>query len=294
MGIVSLKYDVSFKYLMLNETVRRYFISDVLGLPSGEIRCVRLGHTFLWRRLRRHKAGILDILVELNDDSKINIELQIRKFSHWDKRSLFYLSKMFTEDLLAGEKYQKLKRCICINILDFNLDDLPEYHKIYRLRDKAGNEFSDLFEIHILELRKPLGRSGDIDNWIKLINAQREEELDMIRTKNPGIQEAILELRHMNLRRELRALYEAHQKEVRDQYAREDYVREEGISQGKAEGIAQGKAEGILAILGTKGLVPDQVRQVIQEQGNVAVLDQWLLLAAGARNVEMFREQAGI
>ncbi|MDE7354534.1 MAG: Rpn family recombination-promoting nuclease/putative transposase [Acetatifactor sp.] len=138
MDVVSLKYDFSFKHLMLNEKVRKYFISDVLGIPVEEIRSVRLSNPFLWKRYRKQKQGILDILVELNDDSKVNIELQIKMLAHWDRRSLFYLSKMYTENLLAGEKYQKLKRCICISIFDFRVNDSPEYHQIYRLRNKEG------------------------------------------------------------------------------------------------------------------------------------------------------------
>ena len=99
--IISLKYDFSFKYLFLNEAVRRHFISDVLRIPLEEIR---------------------------------------------DKRSLFYLSKLFTEDLLSGQKYQKLKRCICISVLGFNLDERLEHHKVYRLRDETGHEFSDMLD----------------------------------------------------------------------------------------------------------------------------------------------------
>ena len=43
---VSLKDDVSFKYLFLNETVRLHFISDALGIPPEDIRSVRLANTF--------------------------------------------------------------------------------------------------------------------------------------------------------------------------------------------------------------------------------------------------------
>ncbi|MCM1193830.1 MAG: Rpn family recombination-promoting nuclease/putative transposase, partial [Acetatifactor muris] len=195
MGIVSLRYDFSFKQLMLNEEVRRYFISDVLGIPAGEIRSVRLANPFLWKRYARQKQGILDVRVELNDDSRVNIELQIRMVAHWDKRSLFYLAKMFTEDLLAGERYHKLKKCICINILDFNLNESPEYHRKYKLRDEKGEEFSDMFEIHVIELRKQISGDRPLDDWIRLFNAETEAELDMIKTENPGILEAVKEVK---------------------------------------------------------------------------------------------------
>lgn len=41
MGIISLKYDLSFKHLMLNEEVRKYFVSDVLGIPAKKMSLIR-------------------------------------------------------------------------------------------------------------------------------------------------------------------------------------------------------------------------------------------------------------
>lgn len=232
---VFLKDDVSFKYLFLNETVRLHFISDALGIPSEEIRSVRLANTFLWRRLFREKQGILDILIELNNAVRINIELQVRMLSYWDRRSLFYLAKLFTEGLLRGERYEQLKRCIHISILDFSLDGRPEYHKVYRFRDEAGYEFSDLLEIHVIELNKTLSGAGRMDEWIRLFNTRTEEELDMLgtTTKNPGIVEAIREIRTMRLGKTFRALHDAHMKQVRDRNARDDYVRKEGLTTGE-------------------------------------------------------------
>lgn len=75
--IISLKYDFTFKHLFLNREVRRHFISDAFGLPLEEIREVCLANTFLWKRYRRQKQGIVDVMVELNNDSRVNIELQI-------------------------------------------------------------------------------------------------------------------------------------------------------------------------------------------------------------------------
>ena len=78
MGIISLKYDYFFKHLMTNETIRKHFLSDVLGIPLNKIKSVRLANTFLWKMYRRQKLGILDVLLILNDNTKVNIELQIK------------------------------------------------------------------------------------------------------------------------------------------------------------------------------------------------------------------------
>ena len=50
-------------------------------------------------------------------------------------------------------------------------------------------------------------------------------------TKNPGILEAVKEVRHMSLGRWARAMYDGHMKMVRDQQARDAYVRDSGAEQ---------------------------------------------------------------
>lgn len=62
----------------------------------------------------------------------------------------------------------------------------------------------------------------------------------MIKTKNPGIMEAVKELKRMSLSHRLRYHFEAYLKEIRDAKAREEYVREEGVAQGLALGKEQG------------------------------------------------------
>ncbi len=38
-----------------------------------------------------------------------------------DKRTLFYWSKLYTEQLSEGQAFNELKKTITINILDFNI-----------------------------------------------------------------------------------------------------------------------------------------------------------------------------
>lgn len=71
----------------------------------------------------------------------------------------------------------------------------------------------------------------------------------MQETKNPGILEAIREVRTMSLSRRMRLRYEAHMKQVRDERAWKTYEREEarkeGFAEGRTEGLAEGRTEGL-------------------------------------------------
>lgn len=127
--IVRPKWDYCMKELFRNFIILKYFISDILDIPIEKIRSLKLRNTNLWRRYKYQKQGIVDVLLELNDDTKINIELQIRTVKHWDKRQLFYMGKLLTEELSAGEDYKHMKRCITISILDFHLTWDNNYHK---------------------------------------------------------------------------------------------------------------------------------------------------------------------
>ena len=279
--LISPKYDVFMKEMFHNKTVLTCFLSDVLGLPLKKIHSVRLKNPFLRRRSLWQKQGILDILAVMNDNTKINIELQVKAVPNWDKRQIFYLAKLYVSDLRVGEDYSRLRRCIGISILDFKLTGRKEYHSIYRLRDKDGNEFSDMLEVHILELGKEL-TGQPVDAWIQFFNSKSEEDLEMIKTKNAGIQEAIRILREMSLTGYIRDAYEAHLKAVRDQRAREAYVR--------SEGRIEGKIEDILDLLGEKGTVPEELKEHIASQRDPERLKEWLGLAASCDSLEQFEE----
>ncbi|MGN0727780.1 MAG: PD-(D/E)XK nuclease family transposase, partial [Anaerovoracaceae bacterium] len=203
---------------------------------------------------------------------------------------LYYLAGMYTDGLMLGERYEKLPRCISISLLDYDFfPGREEYHAVYRLRDSEGRDLTDLWELHIIELTKAL-KGTPVDDWIRLFNAEREEELDMITTKNEGITEAINVLKSMSLRRPLKALFEDYMKAKRDRWDEDEYIRDEG----RSEGIAIGSSTAILTILEQKGTVPADLRERIQSQKDETVLKQWLLAAASAGDIENFREKTEI
>lgn len=241
MKLILLKYDFCIKEIMENEIVRKHFISDVLGIPLDDIKSVRMINPYLWKRYKKERLGILDIQLILNDDTKINIEMQLKYHSYWKTRTVFYLAKMFTADLRRGEAYKNAKKCIAITILDFNLDEREAYHNIYALRDKSGILYTDVIELHTIELKKKpdKDRQSPLDEWHRLFNAKTEEDLDMIKaeTKNKGIIEAIKELKEISLTDRLRYEHELRLKAKRDREAEMEYAYEQGQESEREENI---------------------------------------------------------
>ena len=287
-GFLAPKTDVVFKELMRNEEVRRHFISSVLDIPLEQIKSARLENTILSRRSRQEKECVLDVRMLLNDDRRINVEMQIRRVAHWDKRSLYYLAKMYTDAMFRGYRYDRLKKCIIIDILDFDWDDSPEYHKIYGLRNQAGRLYSDQFEIHIIELKKEL--TGDrLDDWIRLFQIGSREELESMRSENAGVQAALEEVKAMNLFRMAKLRYEEHLKNQRDLWAMEVAAKEDGWKAGHAEGELQHSRQVIYDFMERLGDIPQDIRQRIEEEQDLDTLKRWYLHAPQVGSFDEFR-----
>lgn len=286
---ISLKADYAFKELFAHEKVRKQFLSDVLDIPLEQIKSVRMVNPFLRRTFRRQKQGIMDVAMVLNDNTRIDIEMQVYRQKHYTQRKLYYLARMYTDELMVGEKYRKLCRCISISLVDFELlPDTEEYHRIYRLRDETGKDLTDLWEIHIIELGKSL-RGNAVDDWIRLFHVTSQEEMDMIAVKNEGMREAVEVVKQMGLIRTLRWMHDDYWRAKRDRWDEDEYVWNEGKAEGKAEDILHL----LQAVDGNENLPQDLIQRV-KAQREDEVLKKWLLSAAKAESVEQFREQENL
>ena len=149
------KVDFCFKELMEDEEVRNAFLAAVLGIDLGEIVESRILPSHLRQKDKDDKLGILDVRVLLNNKEQIDIEIQVTASEYWAERTLFYLGKMFTDQLKPGEDYQKLEKCIHIGILNFTMFEDEEYYSCFHFwSDQGIKMYSDKVEIHTLELPK--------------------------------------------------------------------------------------------------------------------------------------------
>ena len=144
--------DVCFKGLMYNPKVRKGFIAALLGADPAAVRETVLLPTALRQEYPDEKLGILDVRTLMEDGAQINMEMQAYPFGEWDARSLFYLSKMYAEQIGRGDPYTKLKKCIHVSILDFiRFADDEKCHRTIRLCDEqTGKKYTDLLEMQIL------------------------------------------------------------------------------------------------------------------------------------------------
>ena len=85
-----------------------------------------------------------------------NIEIQLKNEHNMIQRSMYYLSKMYEEQLGEGEEYSNLSCTVCINILNFKYLKTERFHTGYRLKEIDSNEeLTDIIEMHFIEIVRP-------------------------------------------------------------------------------------------------------------------------------------------
>ncbi len=114
------KIDFAFKEIMMDEKARIGFLSAVLKLDPTKIKEARILNTYLQRVHEDDKQGILDVRV-LMENMEIDIEIQLSELKVWADRALFYLAKMYAEQIKPGQTYNVFKKCVSISILNFTL-----------------------------------------------------------------------------------------------------------------------------------------------------------------------------
>jgi predicted transposase/invertase (TIGR01784 family) len=242
--------DYCFKELMKNAKVRKGFVAALLDTAPEKIQRTTLLPTILQGNSPEDKTGILDVRVQMEDQTQLDLEMQVIRFDPWDKRVLFYLGKMYTEQLHKGDNYDKLQKCIHVSILNFIHfpDDEKSYRKIHFYEDPGGKLYTDMLEIQIMELPKLKGEipnHADVYGWMKFFGGKNREEFEQMAKTNEYMEEAYQQLVTISSDEAKRMEYEAREKELRDRTAIRNTGLREGLQQGFQRGIQQGLQQGL-------------------------------------------------
>ena len=268
------KVDFCFKELMEDEEVRNAFLAAVLGINVEDVIESRILPSHLRQKDKDEKLGILDVRVLLNNREQIDIEIQVTFSEYWAERTLFYLGKMFTDQLKPGENYQKLEKCIHIGILNFTMFDDEEYYSCFHFWSDEGRKlYSDKVEIHTLELPK-LAKHDYLETellkWLQFINAETKEEFEMAAEKNEYIKKAYEDLNRISADEEKRLEYEERERMIRDhQYFSTIYKEtglKEGLKEGLEEGLKEGRRQATVELLQEMGMEKENVCAKMQEK----------------------------
>ena len=197
-------------FLQENNEALRNLICSVLHLDPSSVVSIEITNPILLGKFIENKTFILDIKALMNNQTVINLEMQIEDQHNWPERSLGYLCRSF-DNLNTGDEYRTVKPAIHIGFLDFHLfKDAPEFHAVYKLLNtKNMHSYTDKFSLHVIDLRHiELATEEDkayqTDVWAAFFKAKTWEEMRMLAEKKPGLQSSVETLYQLNCDEQIR------------------------------------------------------------------------------------------
>ena len=213
-----------FRYILQqNKKVLTGLICALLHLKPENVRDIEVTNPIDLSGDVSGKEFILDINVKLNDNTVINLEMQVANEHNWPERSLMYLCRSF-DHLYRGQEYEEALPVYHIGFLDFTLfPNAPEFYATYKLLNVKNHYlYSDKFTLSVVdltqtELATEEDKANRIDYWARLFKAKTWEDLKMLAQNNEYLEEAA------------NSIYQANAEEIVRQQcrAREDAERRE-------------------------------------------------------------------
>ena len=221
-----------------NESILKDFLISVLNIPIQKVET--RAEVSLERQLEENKLGRLDILAKLDDNTIVNIEVQILNKYNFIDRTMYYWSGNYYNELRAGEDYKEVKKVIAINILDYEIFEEGPYHEIARIRRDFKNKIlTDKMELHFIQIPKFLkenrGTKTKLEQWMQFISQKDEKEVELAMKENEEIKKANEEYEYLTGDEAERRLAFLREEAIRDEKTMLKGSREEGIEIGKKE-----------------------------------------------------------
>ena len=249
-GLLDPKMDFVFKNIFGSEKNPNILISFLNATlkPKDLITSVEIKNTDLNKGYIEDKFSRLDVKATTSNNEIINIEIQLKNEYNMIKRSLYYWSKLYSEQLNEGEDYSILKRTICINILNFKYLKTRKFHSGYRLKEIYSNEeLTDVAEVHFIEIPKLEEGSDEKDMlvaWIEFLKDPESEKVRSLEMSIDEIRQAKDELIRMSNDDTQRELYEMRAKTLKDKISALNEAERKGIQKGMKEGMQKGIEKG--------------------------------------------------
>ena len=196
-------------------------ISSFYEIPFDDITSAIVENPVSYGETIKSKEMVLDIKALLNDDSIINLEMQVMNYMNWTERSISYLCRCF-DNLNKGQGYLDVKGAYHIGFLDYTLfPDEPDFFATYSIRNnKTYSLYTSKFGLSVVDLSRISMATDDDkiyhrDLWASFFKAKSWEEIHMLAKQDNNIRSAAIKLHQIS-----------EDQKIRDEiWAREDYIR---------------------------------------------------------------------
>ncbi len=175
--------DIAFKKIFGNTNKKEILISFLNAILEFEgdktITNIIIVNSHQVPKIEALKETILDIKATNQAGDNFIIEMQKRDLGDFEKRTIYYTSKAYVEQLEKGDDYSKLKKVYFIGILKFNMFSSKNHLSNHLILNKETliQDLGD-FEFTFLELNKfdkNLNQLDSIlDKWVYFLKHAQE------------------------------------------------------------------------------------------------------------------------
>jgi len=237
---VKMTNDYLFKALaQKDEKALKDLISACLHIEKNQIHSLEIANPIQLGEHIEEKDFILDVKVNMNNHTTVDLEMQVVNYQDWPERSLQYLCRSY-DSLQKGERYLDSRTAIHVGILDFTLcEGETTFHESYKLMEVHSHKiFTDKFQLFILTLPAVNNASNEdqkfhTDLWGRFFKAKTWEELNMLAEKNEAIASATSTMFQLVADENIRMKMEA----------REDYYRRQRTQEWQRQQLQKALAE---------------------------------------------------
>ncbi len=209
------------------------------------------------------KLSILDIKAEINENTMVDIELQVGNTTAIERRLIVYNAKLIAGDIKVSEEYKNVKDTIIICIINDNIVKrnaylslaMLKYEKTEEIRyvnmgyEKEEEEYlTDMVKYYIIELpkfKKKKPKVADLlEKWLYVIGGD-QKMMEEYKKENEEIKEAIEQLKEMSADEYERELYEIRERSRLTYNTEMNEAKKKGIEEGKKEIAKKMKEKGV-------------------------------------------------
>lgn len=257
---IPLTFDLMFKKVFGNEEDKRpikYLLKCILDIEVADVEILNqeiIGEVF------GDKTPTVDLIVKLNDGTKVGIEMNTNVNTQLLNRNLFYMFRIMGRDLKKGESYNKLNKHIQINF------DCEGYHRspISRYRLIEDNDLEDvltnILTIYRIDIpyyvnkcyNEDVKKLNNKEKFIGLIGIDDKEKTSEIVRGDNDMEDIYNKVEEFNGFEDIIGAYDGewHRQEVMRTVMEEKIEKatkkatEQAIEQGIEQGIQQGMEKG--------------------------------------------------
>ncbi|XZL83979.1 Rpn family recombination-promoting nuclease/putative transposase (plasmid) [Clostridium perfringens] len=258
-----------------NKPILINFLNAVIK-PITPIKDVEIKNNDIDKDFIEDKFSRLDVKATTSNNEHINIEIQVKNEYNMIQRTLYYWSKMYSEQIQNRDNYSKLERTVCINILNFKYLKNDKYHNAYRLKEITSNEeLTDLQEIHFIELPKfnEIGNKEYVENvekmdalekWLEFLVEPESNTVRQLELSNEEIKLAKSELYRLSMDSKEREQYNMREKAIYDRISALENAEAKGKRESKLEVVKESLSQGLEISLISKitGLSEEEILKI--------------------------------